>query len=148
MATFDPNSITPPEELLVDWAGSYDDSFIHDNSLFKDYIVAARWGAAQAFEALRHQWPEPITDRPPTEEDADECGFVQYLFCGKWNFDSWDSVAKNQHQAWFHTPNWRPKPEPTLKQQAIEILDTVFPCTPEQAETLRAALDLIPEEDD
>jgi hypothetical protein len=143
MATFDPNSITPSEELLEECISS-------PGSIGRDCTLAARWGAAQAVEALRHQWPEPITDRPPTEEDADECGFVQYLFAGRWNYESWDNVAKNQQPAWLHTPRWRPEPEPTLKQQAIEILDAVFPsagCTSEQAETLRAALALIPEED-
>jgi hypothetical protein len=150
MATFDPNSITPPEELLEEWYRSPQDPLVNDDVVKKDYIVAARWGAAQAAEALRHQWPEPITDRPPTEEDGDEFGFVQYLYFGGWTGELWSDVARNLQPAWLHTPSWRPKPEPTLKQQAIEILDTVFPlagCTSEQAETLRAALALIPEED-
>jgi hypothetical protein len=120
---FDPNSITPSEELLDDWRRAGPDSSIHGNELFKDYILAARWGAAQAFEALRHQWPEPIKrQRRPTEEDGDECGFVQYLFSGRWNYESWENVAKKQQPVWLHTPNWRPKPEPTPKQRALELL--------------------------
>jgi len=147
MATFDPNSITPPEELLEEWYRSPQDLF-NGNGVKADYIVAARWGAAQAVEALRHQWPEPITDRPPTEEDADKNGWVQ-----TWDEHGHIDLFDYRHTnglPWLHTPRWRPKPEPTLKQQAIEILDTVFPfagCTSEQAETLRAALALIPEED-
>ena len=113
--TFDPNSVTPSEELMEECISS-------PGSIGRDCTLAARWGAAQAVKALRHQWPEPITDRPPTKEDADECGFVQYLFCGKWNFDSWDNVAKNQQQAWFHTPRWRPMREPTPKERALKML--------------------------
>jgi hypothetical protein len=141
MATFDPNSITPSADVLTSWCFSE-----------AGLILAARWGAAKAAEALRHQWPEPITDRPPTEKDGDGNGLVQYLWFDKWNYGGWNHVATKGY-CWLHTPRWCPKPEPTLKQQAIEILDTVFPsagCTLEQAlqaETLRVALDLIPEGD-
>jgi hypothetical protein len=148
---FDPNSITPSKELMGDWYCSGPDFSIHHDRFYKDYIVAARWGAAQAVEALRYQWPELITDRPPTEEDADECGFVQYLFVGRWNCESWENVAKNQHQAWLHTPRWRPKPEPTPKQKARALLDAVnidsgrYRFTPEQVELLRQVVESAPE---
>jgi hypothetical protein len=150
MATFDPNSITPSEELLEEWYESPQDPFIHDNELRKDYILAARWGARQAAEALRHQWPEPITDRPPTEKDGDGNGLVQYLSCDKWNYGRWNHVATLGY-CWLHTSRWRPKPEPTLKQQALEILfwdNAKTEITHEQVLTLRAAVALIPEEDD
>jgi hypothetical protein len=146
---FDPNSITPSEELLLEWSRSSHDCFIRDIPLVNIYIVAARWGAAQSAEALRHQWPEPITDRPPTEEDADECGFVQYLFAGRWNYESWDNVAKNQQPAWLHTPRWRPEPESTLKQRARALLNAVSihsePFTAEQVELLRQVVESAPE---
>lgn len=100
--------------------------------------------ARQAVEALQHQWPEPITDRRPTEEDGDYHGYVQYLYAGKWSSAAWDVVA-DTYSDWLHTPSWRPKPEPTLKQQALEIVNCVFFCTPKQAETLLAALALIPD---
>jgi hypothetical protein len=117
---FDPNSITPSEELLQGWGHAGPDSSIHDNELFKDYILAARWGAAQAFEALRHQWPEPITDRPPTEEDADKTGWVQ-----TWDEHGHIDLVDYRHTEglpWLHVPNWRPRPEPTPKQRALELL--------------------------
>jgi hypothetical protein len=150
MTTFDPNSITPSEELLGEWCSSPADPLIHDNVVKKDYILAARWGASQAVEALRHQWPEPITDRPPTEKDGDGNGTVLYLGCGKWDFAGWHYVAARRYD-WLHTPGWRPKPETTLKRQALEILFWDGPkteITHEQVLTLRAALALIPEEDD
>jgi hypothetical protein len=147
MTTFDPNSITP--------SGDFMRGLISKTNYKDACILSARWGAEQAVYALRHQWPEPITDRPPTKEDADECGFVQYLFCGKWNFDSWDNVAKNQHQAWLHTTNWQPKPEPTLQVQALNILEDSIDNTrgdgwaeisPDNVRKLREALLSIPGE--
>jgi len=145
---FDPNSITPSEELLKDWRSAGPDSSIHDIELFKDYIIAARWGAAQAVEALRHQWPEPITDRPPTEADGQGGGLVQYLWCGQWNSAEWHYVAAQRYD-WLHTPNWRPKPEPTLKQKARALLDAVSihsePFTAEQVELLRQVVESAPE---
>jgi hypothetical protein len=145
---FDPNSITPSEELLEDWGGAGPDSSIHDNELSKGYIVAARWGAAQAAEALRHQWPEPITDRRPTTEDGDGNGLVQYLWCGKWDFAGWRYVAAQRYD-WLHVPRWRPKPEPTPKQKARALLDAVNidsdRFTAEQVELLRQVVESAPE---
>ena len=118
-------------------------------SYFEDYKFFARWGAAQAAEVLRHQWPDPITDRPPTAEDGDECEFVQHLFMGRWNHESWEKVAKNQQPAWLHTPRYRPEPEPTLKQKARALLDVVSihsePFTAEQVELLRQVVESAPE---
>jgi hypothetical protein len=132
---FDPNSITPSADVLTNLCTSE-----------AGLILAARWGAAQAVESLRHQWPEPITDRPPTVADGNGGGLVQYLWFGQWNFAEWYYVAAQRYD-WLHTPNWRPKPDPTLKQRAIEIVNCSrgFPCSPMQAETLLAALALIPE---
>jgi hypothetical protein len=117
---FDPNSITPSEELLDDWRRAGPDSSIHNFGLFKDYIIAARWGAAQAVEALRHQWPLPITDRRPTAEDGDKTGWVQV-----WDEHGHIDLVDYRHTnglPWLHTPRWRPKPEPTPKQRARELL--------------------------
>jgi hypothetical protein len=148
MAAFDPNGITPPEELLEKWYRSPQDLY-NGNGLKADYIVAARWGAAKAAEALRHQWPEAITDRPPTEEDADKGGWVQ-----AWDKHGHIDLVDYRHTnglPWLHTPSWRPvEPEPTLKQKALEILfwdSAKIEITHEQVLILRAALDLIPEED-
>lgn len=138
---FDPTSIKPPVELMAERMNSL------QTHHYDDYTFFACWGATQAVEALRHQWPEPITDRRPTKEDADDNGMVQYLSGSVWDWAKWKRVAEAKYD-WLHTPNWRPKPKPTLKQQALEIVNCVFPCTPEQAETLLAALALIPDAPD
>jgi hypothetical protein len=139
--TFNPDGVTPPEDLI---AGA----IISSSAIGDYYTFFACWGATQAVEALRHQWPEPITERPPTEEDADECGFVQYLSTGRWNYESWENVAKNQQQAWLHTPRRRPKTEPTPKEQALALLDgkdfdTDF--TTEQIALLRQVVESAPD---
>jgi hypothetical protein len=134
---FDPNSITPSEDVLTDLCTSE-----------AGLILAARWGAAQAVEALRHQWPEPITDRRPTAEDGDGNALVQYLWRGKWDFASWRYIAAQRYD-WLHTPNWRPRPEPTRKQKARALLDAVSihsePFTAEQVELLRQVVESAPE---
>jgi hypothetical protein len=76
--------------------------------------------ARQAVEALRHQWPEPF-DRPPTEADGDELGHVLFPGLQTWVVGNWSYVAEQQH-CWLHTPNWRPKPEPSPKQRALALL--------------------------
>jgi hypothetical protein len=140
---FNPDSITPPEDLLLTWEEA------PLNSLRDDYIVAARWGAAQAVDALKHQWPEPISDRPPTKEDGNgDGGWVQYFERETWFLAHWESVALNK-LPWLHTKNWRPRPEPTLKEQALEILlgqHQITEITYQQVQTIRAALALIPDE--
>ncbi len=112
---FDPDSVTPSKELLEECNSN-------PGSVGRDCTLAARWGARQAVEALRHQWPEPITDRPPTEEDGDDGGMVQVFFKGRWFITVWEKAAKDQQPAWLHTPGWRPKPEPSPKQRALALL--------------------------
>ena len=109
--TFDPISVKPPVELMAE---RMDNLQTHH---YVDYTFFARWGAAQAVEALRHQWPEWIT-RDPTAEDADKDGWVQTLHEGR--IDLTDFRHTNG-QPWLHTPGWRPKPEPTLNQQAVAV---------------------------
>lgn len=141
--TFDPTSIKPPVELMAERMNSL------QTHHYVDYTFFARWGAAQAVEALRHQWPEPITNRPPTEEDGDDSGLVQVSFSGRWFFTVWEKAAMDQRPAWLHTPNWRPKPEPTLKEQALALLNGVGfdsdPFTAEQVELLRQVVQSAPD---
>ena len=81
-----------------------------DVGMTDHWIRGARWGAQYAAEQLAGQWPEPITDRPPTEADADADGRVQYLSSsGRWETFTWKAVA-DQDTPWQHCPNWRPKP--------------------------------------
>ena len=111
--TFDPISVKPPVELMAE---RMDNLQTHH---YVDYTFFARWGAAQAVEALRHQWPEWIT-RDPTAEDADKDGWVQTLHEGR--IDLTDFRHTNG-LPWLHTPGWRPKPDPTPKEQALALLD-------------------------
>jgi hypothetical protein len=139
---FDPNSITPPTELMAERMNN-----IHAHC-YVDYTFFARWGAAQAVEALRHQWPEPITDRPPTEADGNESGFVQFLGSSGWQLTHWHD-ARRTKRGWLHIPDWHPRPEPTRKQKARALLDAVSihsePFTAEQVELLRQVVESAPE---
>ncbi len=85
-------------------------------------IAAARWGAEQAAERLKGQWPTPITDRPPTEADGDEDGRVQFVGeLGIWGEERWSYVA-SRGWWWHHTPRWQPPAPPPLKEQALKAL--------------------------
>ncbi len=67
--------------------------------------ASARWAAEQ----LAGHWPKPITCRPPTAEDADDLGYVQYLDDrGFWSIRFWYNVALH-NQPWLHTPAWEPR---------------------------------------
>ena len=86
-------------------------------------------------------WPEPITDRPPTEEDADKDGYVQVLGSdGLWRLDHWTLTMRCE--SWQHTANWKP-PAPklrTLKEAAKDVLEH-WRCDPEgELEALMSAL--------
>ena len=120
LMTFDPNGVTPSAELLRTWHEVDDGTPEGTKTVYTD---AARWGARQAVEALRHQWPEPITDRPLTEEDADDLGYVQVFYGNGWSL--WEiKVAMEQRATrWLHTYRWRPKPKLTPKQQALALLN-------------------------
>ena len=69
-------------------------------------------------------WPEPIADRMPTEEDADDEGGVQFVASKSgWNCGHWSWVKAGQ--GWQHTHKWKPpapKP-PTLKEAAENVLE-------------------------
>jgi len=127
MTTFDPDTITPSDDFMRGLISKHGAAQLWRGTLGINYrdacVLSARWGAEQAVKALKHQWPEPITDRPPTEADGDERGFVQFLLDGAWAFCCWENAAKDQRLAWLHTPNWEPKPEPTLQIQALNILE-------------------------
>ncbi len=146
MTTFDPNSITPPSKLLAERETG-------EEAYYEDYIFFARWGAKQAVEALKHQWPEPLT-RPVTKADADAGGAVQRVEKGRWTYCHWRDIEKTSIP-WLHTPNWQPKPEPTPKVKALNILEDSIGNTrgdgwaeisPDNVRKLREALLSIPGE--
>jgi hypothetical protein len=114
MTTFDPDSITPSDDFMR--------GLINKTNYRDACVLSARWGAEQAVEALKHQWPEPLM-RPVTKEDGDKNGFVQVWLetdgsCF-YNLCRWEDV---NGRPWLHTASWQPKPEPTPKVKALNIL--------------------------
>ncbi len=124
MTKHDFSDLAPPAELLREWhdlwfagpsAGSHHDLVA---------TLAARWGAEQAAERLKGQWPTPITDRPPTEADGDEIQHVQVRVGDGWVLWDWGTTA-DRGWAWRHTPNWQPPAPPKLTPQQQEAMDAL-----------------------
>jgi hypothetical protein len=151
---FDPNSITPPENF-VDYIANNN----HFNG-FKSAAFWARWGATQAFEAMRHQMPtNGISHRPPTAEDADKGGYVQSLHSRSdgsvwWYLQGWELVAESGY-AWLHTPGRVLNPQLALKREGAALLNQIRPTvlgdgdaglSSEQVALLRRVVALIPTE--
>ena len=114
--TPDFNDLIPPPELVRHWQTDC-------STNLPILCRAARWGARHGWEQARKTqlWPEPITDRPPTEADGDEFGLVQYVNTrGIWASCGWSFV--NSTCPWLHTPRWQPR-QPSLKEQALKELD-------------------------
>ena len=108
------NDLTPPHDMAPVWPPMH---FSRD-----DVIAATRWGARHGYEQARQLWPEPITDRPPTEADGDGYEDVQVLTgAGRWKLCHWSAVNGDP---WMHSPNWQPR-QPTLKEQALEDLEKI-----------------------
>jgi hypothetical protein len=145
VSNFDSQRITPPPELVDQWIDQcaiYNSDPLADRPLHRNGTewamtmkLAARWGAQTTTDALRHQWPEPITSRPPTAKDADSNGFVQYLASVGWLTEHWRKIVEWSEDSddgkvigWLHTPRWRPKPPPTLREQGLAILNNALPC--------------------
>jgi hypothetical protein len=62
-----------------------------------------------------NSWPEPITDRDPTEEDGDKKGEVQILnSSGDWKRYAWNGAGQHFHPrfnlGWARTSDWKPRP--------------------------------------
>jgi|LakMenEpi03Aug12_release.lakeMendotaPanAssembly.Ray.scaffolds.fasta_scaffold01604_48 hypothetical protein len=121
---FDLNSIVPPKDLIEE-RGLW-----HSNET--NYKFFARWGATQAFEAMRHQMPtNGISHRPPTAEDADKGGYVQSLHSRSdgsvwWYLQGWELVAGSGN-AWLHTPGWVLNPQLALKREGAALLNQILP---------------------
>ena len=118
MTTHDFSDLTPPDDLVDRWRQD-----------FAGFQHAARWGAEQAAKRLAGQWPEPITDRPPTEADGDDDDRVQILNPdGTWDeirTCHWQYVARDG-DPWTHTPRWQPPAPPSLTEQALADINAVL----------------------
>lgn len=128
---FNTNSITPYKNFVNSVVRTY-------GNKLQSATFWARWGAAQAAEALKYQMPtDGIRDRPPTEEDGDQKGWVQVLSGGYWATAHWTFVASNHAGAltngedgpikfpWLHTPTWLLTPKLKPKEQALALLKSV-----------------------
>lgn len=112
--TFD--EFTPPSEVML---AAFGQCFVPLDGA----SVIARWGAQQAAEQLAGQWPEPITDRPPTEADGDGKDRIQFIFQGGWS----QCLVKNwEGEPWRHTPAWKPRPKPAYSRD--EAIKQLFEC--------------------
>jgi hypothetical protein len=70
-------------------------------------------------------WPEPITDRDPTEEDVDKKGEVQILnSSGDWKRYTWNGAGQHFHSrfnlGWARTSDWKPRP---IDKKTLTIYD-------------------------
>jgi hypothetical protein len=61
------DDLSPPDEMVECWSPPGQ----------RAITLAYRAGARHGWEQARQLWPEPITDRPPTEADGDDDGWVQ-----------------------------------------------------------------------
>jgi hypothetical protein len=114
VTTPDFNDLTPPYQDLETWSPPAQRAIIY----------AYRDGARHGYGEARQLWPEPITDRPPTEADGDDAGYVQFQNeLGRWNYADWGQVAE-WGLSWLHTPRWQPR-QPSLQEQALAALEEV-----------------------
>jgi hypothetical protein len=108
MTTPDFNDLMPPNQALETWSPPAQRAIIH----------AYRDGARHGYEQARQLWPKPITDRPPTEADFDEYGWIQVVDdSGFWKGCHWETPVKGR--PWLHTPRWQPR-QPSLQEQIRE----------------------------
>jgi hypothetical protein len=135
MTTPDFNDLTPPDWMELVWR--------NNTTTLPATTLAYQAGARHGYEQARQLWPEPITDRPPTEADADGRNAVQVVTeTGNWAPWDWIS-AKLEKRPWLHTPRWQPR-QPSLQAQALALLDPEFdgqPLTRKDADLIRRALE-------
>ncbi len=84
---------------------------------------AAAERAAASVDEVPH-WPPPITERPPTEIDADRNHQVQVITTEGWQLAHWADVAAWSNGGtggWQHTPIWQLRREPN--ESALELLN-------------------------
>jgi len=89
-------------------------------------------------------WPEPITDRQPSADDADADGDIQYLNAGGWFCREFDP-DDDYEEGWQHTPMWEPRELDKRARTIQELQAVVDECTNVDLETLTAAIELLGE---
>lgn len=87
-------------------------------------------------------WPEPITDRQPTADDADADGDIQYLNAGGWFCHEFEPGA-DYEEGWQHTPMWTPRELDKRAQTIQELQAAVEDLTSVDLETIKAAIELL-----
>jgi len=90
-------------------------------------------------------WPEPITDRDPTEEDGDDSDLIQYLEDGLWSTRAWvgGSYCLPAGAGWAHTPNWRPRPIDKKTLTIRDLKEAMRDGENPDRDTLQSAIELL-----
>jgi hypothetical protein len=88
-------------------------------------------------------WPEPITDRLPTERDANEEGEVQFLDSdGDWMRRPWDSFSR-RYLGWARTSDWKPRPIDKKTLTIRDLKEAMRDGENPDHDTLRSAIELL-----
>jgi hypothetical protein len=89
-------------------------------------------------------WPEPITDRLPTKEDANEDGDVQLLDGdGDWMRHQWDDASKPDPVSWARTSDWKPRPIDKKTLTIRDLMEAVRDGKYPDHDTLQSAIELL-----
>lgn len=98
-------------------------------------------GARYGYEQARQLWPEPITDRRPTLEDANIRGAIQV----QWDDGCWivRHISHVGNLPWLPVPGWQP-PQPTLRERALGHITQLL-SNPNHSLEVREALQLAAE---
>ena len=93
-------------------------------------------------DTLRAIWPEPITYRQPTADDADADGDIQYMNAGGWFCHEFDP-DDDYEEGWQHTPMWEPRELDKRAKTIQQLQSAVDDCSGVDMETLFAAIELL-----
>jgi hypothetical protein len=89
-------------------------------------------------------WPEPITDRLPTEEDANRNGEVMRLDDdGNWIRYGWEDLREAPACGWAKTSDWKPTPLDKKALTIRDLMEAVRDGKYPDHDTLRSAIELL-----
>jgi hypothetical protein len=91
-------------------------------------------------------WPEPITDRCPTSEDADENGQVMRLTNdGDWVRSGWDRIKHFPACSifWARTSDWKPRPIDKKTLTIRDLKEAMRVGESPDRDTLQSAIELL-----